>query len=199
MIVPNPITVDPATVDQPPTLRRFSVEEYMHMHELSLFQEDERLELLDGEILKMSPIGPLHAIVVSKLSTLLAKFVDDGIFVSTQNPIYLHEQCLPQPDIVVFRYQQEKHTDTHIQPSDIQLLIEVANTSLDYDRTIKLPRYAEAGIPEVWIVDLEAQAIEQYCEPRGQKYGRLVTISLGEPIQASQLPGVEFTTDRIFS
>ena len=189
MIVRNPI--------QTAESHRFSVADYVRMHEIGLFPEGTRVELLDGEVLEMSPVGPLHVIVVSRLSTLIARLAED-MLVSTQNPIVLDDGSMPEPDIVVMK-PEGNYKEQLPRPADIELLVEVAKSSLEYDRDEKLPRYAAVGIPECWIVDLENQTIEQYTVPSGGKYSRLETVHLAERIQSVQLPSIQFMTDLIFA
>jgi Uma2 family endonuclease len=143
---------------------RFSVEEYHRMGEVGIFSEDERVELIDGRILEMSPIGSQHAAYVTLLHRAL-RAVEETAIVRIQNPIILDDETEPQPDIAVVKFKSNVYVDSHPYPEDVLLIIEVAETSLVEDREIKLPRYASSGVPEVWIVNLIENIVEVYREP----------------------------------
>jgi Uma2 family endonuclease len=143
---------------------RFSVEEYHRMDEVGIFSEDERVELIDGRILEMSPIGSQHAAYVTLLHRAL-RAVEETAIVRIQNPIILDDETEPQPDIAVVKFKSNVYVDSHPYPEDVLLIIEVAETSLVEDREIKLPRYASSGVPEVWIVNLIENIVEVYREP----------------------------------
>ena len=144
--------------------RRFSAEEYHRMGEVGILSEDERIELIDGRILEMSPIGSQHAAYVTLLHRAL-RAVEETAIVRIQNPIILDDETEPQPDIAVVKFKANAYVDYHPYPEDVLLIIEVAETSLDEDKEIKLPRYAASGIPEVWIVNLIENIVEVYREP----------------------------------
>jgi len=134
-------------------VRRFSVEEYHRIVEAGILDEDERVELIDGRILKMSPIGSQHAAYVSFLNRKL-RVIEETVIVRIQDPIILDDETEPQPDIAVVRFKANAYADSHPRSEDVLLLIEVADTSLEEDRLIKLPRYAGSGVSEVWIFNL---------------------------------------------
>ena len=144
-------------------LRRFSVEEYHRMGEVGILSEYEKVELIDGRVLKMSPIGSQHAAYVSLLNRKL-RAVEETAIVRVQDPIILDDETEPQPDIAVVKFKANAYADSHPRPEDVLLLIEVAETSLEEDREIKLPRYAASGISEVWIVNLIENIVEVYRE-----------------------------------
>lgn len=181
------------------TRHRFTVREYARMREAGIFTEDDRVELLDGEIFVMRPIGPLHVGIVNKLNKILSRQVGDAAIVSVQNPIQLNDYAEPQPDIALLAPQDDFYTSALATPDDVFLVIEIADTSLEYDREQKLPRYAAAGISEVWIVAVNQQMIEQYTTPVQSTYTHMHTILAGHAIQATQLSAVHFTTDQLFS
>ncbi len=177
---------------------QFTVDDYARMREAGILGEDDRLELLDGEIYTMSPIGPLHVAIVNKLNKLLNQQIGDLGIVSVQNPIRLDAYSEPQPDIVILRPRDDFYTGALALPDDILLIIEIADSSLDYDRMEKLPRYAQAGIREVWIIDVNRSTVEQYTCPLQEQYTRLHTILFGNTLTATTLPVISLTTDRIF-
>lgn len=182
---------------------RFTVEEYRKMGEAGIFSEDDRVELIDGEVVEMAAIGDRHVESVMRFNRLLSRWVlleapeadDDGeggtaFFVSPQNPLTLGEHFEPEPDLVLVR-RREGRAGVPI-PEEVLLVVEVADTSLAYDRDTKLPLYAEAGIPEAWLVDLTADAIEVYSEPGPRGYGSLARIRRGGRVVSITLPNFAF-------
>jgi Uma2 family endonuclease len=144
---------------------RFSVQEYYRMAETGVLRPDARVELLDGEILDMSPIGPFHGGVVNHLCRLFNRLSRDRWLVAVQNPVHLDEHSEPQPDLMLLKPKPDLYKLRHPTPEDVLLLIEVADTTLDFDRTRKLPTYGHAGIVEAWLVNLVEQTIEVHREP----------------------------------
>jgi Uma2 family endonuclease len=171
---------------------RFSVSDYEEMHRSGFIPEHLRVELLDGEIRKMSPIGPRHSSYVMRLHRLLQKILGDQVTLFNQSPIWLSDNSMPQPDLYLVRNRQDDYEKALPTPADVYLLIEVSETSGDYDCEDKLPRYAEAGIPEVWIVDTVSRTIEQYHTPSGQNYLSEKVFSAGQQIVCSTLPNLSF-------
>src|SRR5437773_690222 len=160
----------PDTMGMPLAHRRFTVDEYHRMAETGILAENDRVELLDGEIVEMSPIGPRHAATVMRLDHLFNRLVADRAFVSPQNHVRLDRYSEPEPDIALVRPRADFYAMEHPTPRDILLIVEVADTSIKYDRQSKLPGYARAGVPEVWLVDLTSDLVERYREPRGDAY-----------------------------
>jgi len=180
------------------TRKQFTVDDYARMRETGILTEDDRVELLDGEIYVMSPIGPVHVGLVNKLMKLCEKQVGDRAIISVQNPIRLNLHGEPQPDIAVLNPRDDFYTQALATPDDIFLLVEVSDTTLEYDREQKLPRYAHAHISEVWIVDVGAQIIEQYSQPLQGVYTQLHKVLFGNRITANAIQGISFTTDVLF-
>jgi Uma2 family endonuclease len=181
------------------TLRRqFTVHDYARMREAGILTEDDRVELLDGEIYLMSPLGPLHIAIVNRLNKLLMRQIGDDAIVSIQNAVQLNDYSEPQPDIALLHPRDDYYDQALARPDDILLLIEVADTSLDYDRDQKLPRYAVSNIAEVWIVDVEQQVVEQYFQPLQGQYTQLTKILFGNALQSRTLPQIDLSTDQIF-
>lgn len=135
------------------------------MGEICIFGEDERVELIDGVIREMSPKGSKHTASVRRLTNLLPRLLHSRALVSIQDPIVLNDDTEPEPDIAMMKNRDDAYAEAHPRPEDVLFLIEVADTSLEYDREVKLPRYAATGIPEVWIVNLVESIIEVYREP----------------------------------
>jgi Uma2 family endonuclease len=160
--------------------RLFTVEEYHRMAEVGILKPHDRVELIRGEIVEMSPIGRRHAAFVDNLTELLVTRLSGRAIVSVQNPVVVAADSEPQPDLKLLRRRRPvPYKDAEATAADVLLLIEVAETSLRYDRTVKLALYAEAGVPEYWVVDASAEAIEVYRGPAPDGY-REVTRVIGE-------------------
>ena len=173
---------------------RFTVGEYRKMGEAGIFSEDDRVELIDGEVVEMAPIGDRHIESVMRLNRLLSRWAlgtqEAGLFVSVQTPLALGEHFELEPDLVLLR-RREGRTGVPI-PEEALLVVEVAHTSLAYDRETKLPLYAEAGIPKAWLVDLTTDAIEAYSKLGSGGYGSLVRTRRGERVVSATLPDLAF-------
>jgi Uma2 family endonuclease len=170
--------------------KRFTSREYEQIIAAGVFAEDDRVELLEGEIVEMSPIGPSHSGCVLRLTELLYKMQSPPWMVRVQDPIHLSEFSEPQPDISVVQRRSDYYANGHPEPEDILLLIEVSESSLAYDRDIKLPLYARAGIPEVWVVALLHQTVDVYRLPGEDGYGEKRMAQRGDVLTAVNLPGV---------
>lgn len=179
-----------------PTPKRFTVAEYERLGKLGFFHEDDRIELLDGEIIEMAAIGGDHATVVRRLTKLVVRQVGDELIVDVQNPIRLNDKSMPQPDLAVIR---DKDYDGVIpSAADALLVMEVSDSSLDYDRNRKLPRYAAASIPESWLFDVAARRVERHTEPRSGRYRQVAVAGPGQELASTVLPSVRIPVDRVF-
>ncbi len=158
------------------TKRRFTVDEYHRMAEVGILTKTDRVELIDGEIVEMTPVGSRHASVVKRLNALLTSRLGARTIVSVQDPVQLSKESEPQPDVVLLRSSPDFYAGSHPEPVDTLLLIEVADTSLQYDRGVKVPRYATARVIEVWIVDLAGDAVEVYRTPVPDGYRDVVRV-----------------------
>ncbi len=173
---------------------RFTVEEYHKMGEVGIFGEDARVELIDGEVLEMSPIGWRHIWCVRRLNRILTLFANertthDPYEADAQNPITLGEHGEPQPDLVLLR---DPPIGRLPGPDEAVLVVEVADTSLAFDRSVKLFRYAQHGIPEVWLADLNADRFEVHSEPGPDGYRRTVRYARNDRVESATLPGLAF-------
>lgn len=175
--------------------RRFLAEEYERMAEVGILGEDDRVELIDGEIVEMSPIGGRHVGCVNALADLLAEQVRREVLISVQNPIRLGSNQEPQPDIALVRRGAPRNSVP--AAADVLVVIEVADTSLEYDRGVKLPLYAAAGIEESWLVDLVAEIVERHTEPQDGVYRRIAPARRGETLSSTVLPGMTVSVDDI--
>jgi Uma2 family endonuclease len=185
------------TRTQEVTRRRFTVHEYHRMAEAGILHEDDRVELIEGDIVEMTPIGSRHAACVTELTRLLVPLVGDQARVSPQNPLRLGERLEPQPDISVLNVREEGYFGKLPGPEDVLLLIEVSDTTLSYDRGVKLPLYARVGIPEVWIVDLVGEVIERHTDPSGDGYRNSKRARRGETMESAALPELALRVDAV--
>ena len=149
---------------------RWTVAEYHHMAKVGLLNEDSRVELIDGEIVEMAPIGSEHAGHNNYLMNFLAYRLYGKAVVAGQNPVVLDGYEEPQPDIAILRWQSDSYRGALPRAEDVLLIIEIADSTLRYDRDIKVPLYAKNGIPEVWLLDLQNRQLEVYREPSHGAY-----------------------------
>jgi Uma2 family endonuclease len=176
-----------------PKRYRFTVEQYYQMAESGILGPDERVELIEGEIVEVAAIGPTHAWLVANLTRTLTQRTDDNIRVDVQNPIHLGPRTEPQPDITLSRRHPGRIA--HPTPEDILFLIEVADTTLDYDRNTKLPLYAAAGIAESWLFDVSAWTLERHTEPRDGVYQQVARIGRGQSLASTTRPEITLAVD----
>jgi Uma2 family endonuclease len=172
------------------TQHRFSVKDYYRMAETGVLRPDARVELLDGKIIDMSPIGPFHGGVVKRLNDLFTRSAQDRWLVAVQDPVRLDDHSEPEPDLMLVRRAPDFYTSRHPEPEDVLLLIEVSDTSLDIDQKEKLPAYGHAGVPEVWIVNLNNGTIEIHREPHFSGYGTIKVLSAGDKASPQAFPDV---------
>lgn len=186
-------------VDVAATRRRFTRKEYHRMAEVGILRTRDRVELIRGEIVEMTPIGPRHSAFVNNLNRLLSRRLPEHVTVSVQNPLPLSDDNEPQPDVVVLDDRLVPYKNREPSVEDALLVIEVAETSLAFDRSTKARLYAEAGIPEYWVVDCAAETIEIHRGPTDAGY-RDVRLVLGTATVSPQaFPDVELTTTEIFA
>jgi Uma2 family endonuclease len=159
--------------------------------------EDERVELLDGELVEMSPIGSRHAACVNRLNLLLVEALHGRAIVAVQNPVRLGAHSEPQPDVAVLRPRADYYAEGHPRPADILLLVEVAETSIDEDRDRKLPLYAAAGVAEVWIVDLASRVVDCFRRPSAAGYRLRQRNMAGDTLAPEAMPGVTIAVEDI--
>ena len=149
---------------------RWTVTAFHRLAEAGIFTEDDRIELIAGELIETAPIGDEHAGQVNWLSNDLAYRLHQRVIVATQNPIALGEHSNPQPDITLLGWRDDYYRGKCPTPEDVLLIIEIADTSVRYDREVKVPLYAEHRIPEVWLVDLQQRRVEVYRQPENSAY-----------------------------
>ncbi len=161
---------------------RFSVEEYQRMGQVGIFSEDDRVELIEGEIVEMTPIGSRHAACVKRLNSLFTSRLGERAIVSVQDPLSIGARSEPQPDLMLLKPRPDFYAHAHPEPKDVLLIVEVADTSLEYDRKVKIPLYARALIPEVWLVDLNTSSVEVHRDPSPQGFQRIYQVRRGESL-----------------
>jgi Uma2 family endonuclease len=185
--------------------RQFTTQDYHQMVVAGILSEDERVELIQGEIVKMSPIGIRHASCVNRLLKLFVQLLGDRVTVIVQNPVVLSNLSEPQPDVALLKPRDDFYATGHPQPQDILLLVEVADTTIESDfaertlreRAIKIPLYASSGISEVWLIDVNELVIEIFREPTANSYQGIQQLQQGE-ISVQAFPDVSFAVEQIF-
>lgn len=181
-----------------PTRFKLTVDQYHRMGEVGILHENDRVELIDGELIRMAPIGSLHCGLVSRLTRLLVQRVANRAIVSPQNSVILSNVTEPQPDFSLLRWRNDDYMSAVPVAADTLLVIEVADSSLRYDRDVKLRFYAESGVPEFWIVDARRRQLLVYREPAGNRYRSAQTLAEGETAICAALPEVRIGVSELF-
>jgi Uma2 family endonuclease len=176
---------------------RLNVSQYHQMSEAGILSENDKVELINGEIIEMSPIGRRHAACVDRINRLFSNILGIKVIVRVQNPIILNNLSEPEPDIALLKPRADFYESGHPQPQDIFLLIEVADSSLEYDRDVKIPLYATSGISEVWLVDIYEQVIIVYRYPSENGYSDIQTLSRGEKLSIQAFPEINLVVNDI--
>lgn len=179
------------------TRRRFTADEYQRLGQIGTIHEDERVELLDGEIVQMAAVGSKHFACVNRLTDTFAPLANGRFTVSVQNPIRLSPHSEPEPDIVLLRYREDFYEDALPGPEDLLLVIEVADSSVKYDRDVKLRFYAEAGVPEVVIVGLTKSVLTSYRKPISRSYTAVTIYQRGDSFTPELLPDVTISVNSV--
>ena len=174
--------------------RRFTVEEYHRLAEVGVLQEDDRVELLDGVIISMMPIGPFHGGSVKRLTHVFEKANRGRWITAAQDPVHIGEHNEPQPDLLLLHPRADFYTAKHPGPADVFLLVEVSDSTLLIDREDKLPIYARAEIAEVWIVNLPERVVEVYSSPVKGAYSQVRRVVPGEALAPAAFPDAQIDT-----
>ena len=182
--------------------RRFTVDDYYKMAEVGILRPDDRVELLDGEIVQMSPIGSAHAAGVTRVTNAFYARVGDRAVIRVQNPIHLGDHSEPEPDMALLRPRAELYARAHPRPADVLLVVEVADTSAAFDRRVKLPLYACAAIPETWLLVVGAVpsrwiALEVHRDPTPDGYRQIRRLRRGQRLSPLALPNLEVSVDEL--
>lgn len=171
--------------------RRFDVTEYYRMVEAGIIGEDDRVELIEGEIVEMAAMGSRHAACVRRLEALLNHRAGQAGIVSTQCPIRLDDNSEPEPDLALLKPREDFYSREHPGPDDVLLVVEISDASLEYDTEVKLPLYARAGILEAWLVNLATETIEMHTDPSSGEYRQTRRARRGEKLSSNSVPGLE--------
>ena len=176
----------------------FTVDEFAKMGEVGIFTEDDRVELIDGQIWEMAAISPLHAGIVTRLTVTLIELLGRSAVVHVQNPLRLdlHNETLP--DISILKARDDYYKTAHPEPGDTLLVIKVADSSLAYDLNEKAPRYAKSMIPELWVVDLEAEVVRVFTKPGTSGYTNEREMPRGSTIASASVEGLRVEVNEIF-
>jgi Uma2 family endonuclease len=180
-----------------PASRPFTAREFEQMAAMAIFGADERVELLDGMVVPMTPIGDRHVGCVNYLADCLGDRLRGRALVQVQSAIRLAADWVPQPDVAVLRRRPDFYRTGKARPEEVFLLIEVAETSVDLDRDVKLPGYARGGVPEVWLVDLAAERILAARDPGRGGYAAITSHARGAALRVPGFPDVTLTVDEI--
>jgi Uma2 family endonuclease len=175
----------------------FTVDDYHRLAECGILGDEDRVELIDGQVVPMSPIGPQHAACVDRLTRLFSRTAAQSAVIRVQNPLTLESRAEPQPDLALLRLPIERYAAAHPRPDDVLLVIEVADASAEYDREVKIPLYARAAIPEAWLVRLPSDLIEVYRRPSPRGYADLRTVGRGDTLTPLALEGIALEVNEI--
>jgi Uma2 family endonuclease len=177
------------------TKKLFTVDEYYKMADAGILGPEDRVELIDGEIIQMGPIGNRHAGCVIAATDLFKAAFGGRVSVSVQNPLRLSDYTEPEPDVVLLKPRKDSYRNKRVGVEDVLLVVEVSDTTLEYDREVKLPRYAAAGVPEVWIEDLENGQLLVCRNPVGNAYTTFQTLRSRDSVAVPAFPGTTFNVE----
>lgn len=177
--------------------RWFSVEEYDRMIETGILTKYDRVELIEGDVVRTSPIGELHAACVKRITSFFYRLVGRYVTISVQDPVHLNDFSKPQPDVALLKPRDDFYAQAHPMPADVLLIVEIADTTANSDRAVKVPLYARAGIPVVWLVDLQRDVIEIYAQPVNGAYQESREAKRGDTLTLESLPILKLGIDNI--
>lgn len=173
-----------------PQRHAISAEEYLRMGEAGVFAPEARLELIEGEIIEMAPIGSPHAGMVNILTALFSRATAGAAVVAVQNPLILSERSVPQPDVALLKPRTDSYTRSHPGAADVMLVVEVADTTRAFDIGTKVPLYARSGIAEAWVVDIQERVLHVYRDPAPDGYRTNLALKGGESVSPLALPAL---------
>jgi len=189
---------DLTPIAAPPQTVKFTVEQFYLMHEKGIFTESDRLELIDGEIKIMSPIGIKHAVCVARLNKRFESKLGGNAIIWVQNPIDLGIRSQSQPDLAILKFRKDFYEEALPTPADILLIIEIADSSLEYDRDVKAPLYATSGIPEMWLFDVNNKMIAGFSHPSESGYKQINQYESGDRLTMQMFPDMFFDWEELF-
>jgi Uma2 family endonuclease len=190
-------TVHEAADDTMPVRHRFTIDEYHRMGEAGIFHEDSRVELIEGDVVHMCPIGMRHIGGVNRLTALFTRRLGSRVVVSVQNPVVLDDYSEPQPDLTLLAFRSDYYEGARPRSSDVLLAIEVADSSVSYDRRIKSVLYARTRVRELWIIDVPGKALDVYRRPTANGYREHQCLVRGRRIAMAAFPRVFFRVAEI--
>jgi Uma2 family endonuclease len=171
-----------------PLRKRFTFSDYYAMADAGIFTEEDRVELIEGDIYELPPNGNRHAGCVNRLTTFLTEGLAGRVIVSVQNPVHLNDFSEPQPDIAVLRRREDFYSASHPTAQDVFFVVEAADSSLEYDKRLKVPDYARNGIAEAWLADLTARVLLVFRDPSPEGYRQVLTLRPGESVTPLAFP-----------
>ena len=189
--------LDTQTRGRRPKRRLFNVDEYYRMAEAGIFGPDERVELIEGAIIEMAAMGSPHGGCVTALSYWFSAHLSGRALVRVQLPVHLSNRSEPEPDLALVRPRPDFYRTSHPETPDVLLLIEVADSSLAFDRQSKLPLYAREGVSETWLIDLPHESVEVYRRPENGRYQDVATLTRGAGVSPLAFPDLTLTVDEI--
>jgi Uma2 family endonuclease len=175
----------------------FTIDDYHRMAEVGILSEDDRVELIDGEIVLMSPIGKHHAGTVNRLAALLHQALGGQVVIAVQNPVMLSDDTELEPDIAVLRFRDDYYAQELPTPPDAHLIIEVSDTTLVHDRSTKVPLYARNRVSDVWIVNLQGETVEVSSQPEDGTYQLSRQVRRGAPVSIPGFPDISLSVNDI--
>jgi Uma2 family endonuclease len=178
--------------------RKFSISDYHRMAEIGILSENERIELIAGDIVTMIPIGSQHKACIERLKQLFTTLLADTVIVWVQNPICLGEYSEPEPDLALLKFRPDLYSEHRPTAKDVFLIVEVTEQVLDYERHSKLPVCAQAGIGEVWLVNVKNMEVEVYTNPAGQEYDMYRKFCQEHTITSVIFPNLRIPVEKIF-
>ena len=206
-VKPPPAITDAATptatpaAAAPPALarkaRKFTVAEYFRMAEKGILDEQERVELIDGEVLLMPPMGPEHFAGITAYIQVFRRLPIERFSLLVRAPLWLDEYTAPEPDLALLKFRADDYWMLRPGPADTLLVIEVAKSSLAYDREVKAHIYGRAGVPETWVLNLPEDCIERFTEPEPQGYAHHAILRRGDKVSPVSLPDLELAVDEL--
>jgi Uma2 family endonuclease len=177
--------------------KKFTVGQYHQMIESGILTDRDRVELLQGEIIEMSPVGRQHAACVDRLNELFVLTFAARAIVRVQSPIHLDNNSEPQPDLAILQRRADFYANAHPQAGDVFALVEVSDTTIEFDRTVKVPLYAQNNIAEVWIVDIRAKTVQIYREPSIVGYQQVQNYRCGQRLSLQAFTDMQFSVDQL--
>ena len=177
--------------------RKFTVDEYFRMVEAGVLKPKEKVELIEGEILLMAPMGPPHLGGVTRHARVFISQAANRFSVLIQGPVRLDEHSAPEPDVILAKFREDDYSFAHASPEDILLIIEVADSSLNYDREVKTHIYGRFNIPETWVLNLQGDCIERFTQPGPEGYAQHTVLGRGDKVTPLSWPEVELAVNEL--